>query len=106
MQVKLSQSWIPGPALSKVWIPTVRYDLNQRLSRSLSTCRFSLDLDMQLASSLGPFMMANAAEIIRYTSAGWTTTGITNFENMLTDVFYPRLNSENRCATSMKSLKL
>jgi hypothetical protein len=49
---------------------------------------------MQLASSLGPFMMTNAAEIIRYTSVGWTPTGIRNFENMLTNVFYPPLNSE------------
>ncbi|KAJ6601307.1 chondroitin AC/alginate lyase [Mycena vulgaris] len=50
-------------------------------------------LDMQLASSLGPFAMTNAAEIIRYTSAGWTATGITNFSNMLNRVFYPRLNN-------------
>ena len=59
------------------------------------TFQISPDLDMQLASSLGPFLMTNAAEIIRYTSAGWTPTGIRNFENMLTDVFYPRLNGEN-----------
>jgi len=49
-------------------------------------------LDKQLAASLGPFMMTNAAEIIRYTSAGWSTTGIQNFKNMLTNVFYPTLN--------------
>jgi hypothetical protein len=40
-------------------------------------------------------MMTNAAEIIRYTSAGWSATGIQNFENMLTDVFYRCLNGEN-----------
>jgi hypothetical protein len=51
---------------------------------------------MQLASALGPFMMTNAAEIIRYTSAGWTPTGIKKFENMLTNVFYPRLSGEKR----------
>ncbi|KZP28276.1 chondroitin AC/alginate lyase [Athelia psychrophila] len=49
-------------------------------------------LDYQLASSLGPFAMTNAAEIIRYTSAGWTTAGITAFTNMLDTVFYPRLD--------------
>ncbi|KAJ7895379.1 chondroitin AC/alginate lyase [Mycena leptocephala] len=50
-------------------------------------------LDMQLASSLGPFMMTNAAEIIRYTSAGWTTSGISSFSSMINNVFYPRLNN-------------
>ncbi|KAJ7921144.1 chondroitin AC/alginate lyase [Mycena leptocephala] len=50
-------------------------------------------LDMQLASSLGPFAMTNAAEIIRYTSAGWTASGISNFSSMLNNVFYPRLNN-------------
>jgi hypothetical protein len=40
-------------------------------------------------------MMTNAAEIIRYTDAGWTTAGIQNFESMLTNVFYPRLNGRN-----------
>jgi hypothetical protein len=50
------------------------------------------DLDKQLASSLGPFMMTNAAEIIRYTSAGWSAAGIQNFVNMLTNVFYRCLN--------------
>jgi len=51
--------------------------------------------DRQLASSLGPFMMTNAAEIIRYTDAGWTAAGIQNFESMLTNVFYPRLNDHS-----------
>ncbi|KAJ7205253.1 chondroitin AC/alginate lyase, partial [Mycena pura] len=46
-------------------------------------------IDMQLASSLGPFAMTNAAEIIRYTSAGWTASGISSFSSMLNDVFYP-----------------
>ncbi|KAJ7282397.1 chondroitin AC/alginate lyase [Mycena rebaudengoi] len=50
-------------------------------------------LDMQLASSLGPFMMTNAAEIIRYTSAGWTASSISRFSSMLNNVFYPRLNN-------------
>lgn len=49
-------------------------------------------LDKQLASSLGPFLMTNAAETIRYTSAGWTTSGIESFSMMLLDVFYPVLN--------------
>ena len=39
-------------------------------------------------------MMTNAAEIIRYTGAGWSTTGIKNFESMLTNVFYRCLDSE------------
>lgn len=39
--------------------------------------------------------MTNAAEIIRYTFAGWTTAGILSFQNMLSNVFYPRLNGEN-----------
>ncbi|KAJ7809514.1 chondroitin AC/alginate lyase [Mycena olivaceomarginata] len=50
-------------------------------------------LDMQLASSLGPSIMTNAAEIIRYTSAGWTASGISRFSSMLNNVFYPRLNN-------------
>ncbi|KAJ7926425.1 hypothetical protein B0H13DRAFT_2313528 [Mycena leptocephala] len=50
-------------------------------------------IDMQLASSLGPFAMTNAAEIIRYTSAGWTASGISSLSSMLNNVFYPRLNN-------------
>ena len=69
--------------------------------RSVPSFEFSLDLDMQLASSLGPFMMTNAAEITRYTSSAWTVTGIKQFENMLTNVFYPRLHSENFCQVNV-----
>jgi hypothetical protein len=46
-------------------------------------------------------MMTNAAEIIRYTSSAWTVTGIKQFENMLTNVFYPRLHSENFCQVNI-----
>ncbi|KAK4701128.1 hypothetical protein P7C70_g5109, partial [Phenoliferia sp. Uapishka_3] len=48
--------------------------------------------DRQLASSLGPFIMTNAAEIIRYTNAGWSTGQIEKFATMLIDVFYPILH--------------
>lgn len=46
-------------------------------------------------------MLTNAAEIIRYTSAGWTTAGIQNFENMLTNVFYRCLNGESAQRTRL-----
>jgi hypothetical protein len=69
--------------------------------RLVPSFEFSLDLDMQLASSLGPFMMTNAAEIIRYTSSAWTVTGIKQFENMLTNVFYPQLHSEDFCQVNI-----
>jgi hypothetical protein len=45
--------------------------------------------------------MTNAAEIIRYTSAGWTASGISRFSSILNNVFYPRLNSE--CLTEHTS---
>ncbi|KZP14561.1 hypothetical protein FIBSPDRAFT_1048684 [Athelia psychrophila] len=49
-------------------------------------------LDYQLASSLGPFAMTNAAEIIRYTSIGWTIAGSAAFTTMLDPVLCTRLD--------------
>lgn len=86
--------------IMNVWLSTLKsvnssctpcHPLSRTPPNSTDIC-FYLDLDKQLASSLGPFLMTNAAETIRYTSAGWTTSGIESFSMMLLDVFYPVLN--------------
>ena len=45
--------------------------------------------DAILAASIYGYKLLNAAEILRYTNAGWTTTGINNFTTMMTNIFYP-----------------
>ncbi len=45
--------------------------------------------DAILAASLDGFKFVNAAEIIRYTNAGWSDTGVASAQNMFTNVFYP-----------------
>ncbi|HZL21500.1 MAG TPA: alginate lyase family protein [Polyangia bacterium] len=45
--------------------------------------------DAILAASLDGFKLANAAEIIRYTNAGWSGSDVTAAENLFKTVFYP-----------------
>ncbi|MCF3108292.1 alginate lyase family protein [Niabella sp. CC-SYL272] len=45
--------------------------------------------DAVLMAGLGPFKMVNAAEIIRYTNAGWSKADITNAEKHFKEVIYP-----------------
>ena len=45
--------------------------------------------DAKLAAGIYGYKLLNAAEIIRYTNAGWATTDITNFTTMMTNIFYP-----------------
>ncbi|HEY8970378.1 MAG TPA: alginate lyase family protein, partial [Puia sp.] len=45
--------------------------------------------DAVLMAGLGPFKMVNAAEIIRYTNAGWTEEGIRRAEAHFREVVYP-----------------
>ena len=48
-----------------------------------------INRDKELMSPLCGFLIVNAAEIIRYTNAGWKDGDITSFETMVRDVFYP-----------------
>jgi hypothetical protein len=45
--------------------------------------------DAILASSLYGYKLLNAAEIIRYSNAGWLPNDISKFSSMMTNVFYP-----------------
>ena len=45
--------------------------------------------DAVLMAGLGPFKMVNAAEIIRYTNAGWSNADIKNAETHFKEVIYP-----------------
>lgn len=45
--------------------------------------------DAVLMAGLGPFKMVNAAEIIRYTNAGWSEGDIINTERHFKEVIYP-----------------
>ncbi|MEP6748121.1 MAG: alginate lyase family protein [Bacteroidota bacterium] len=47
--------------------------------------------DAVLMAGLGPFKMVNAAEIIRYTNAGWSEADIQKTEKHFKDVIYPVL---------------
>jgi hypothetical protein len=49
--------------------------------------------DAVLMAGLGPFKLVNAAEIIRYSGAGWPDASIRRFERLCRDVFYPVLQS-------------
>ncbi len=46
-------------------------------------------LDAILAAGFDGYKLVNAAEIIRYTNAGWSATGIAAAERMFRGVFYP-----------------
>ncbi|MGN7786524.1 alginate lyase family protein [Niabella sp. 22666] len=45
--------------------------------------------DAVLMAGLGPFKMVNAAEIIRYTNAGWSNADIARAEKHFKEVIYP-----------------
>jgi hypothetical protein len=45
--------------------------------------------DAVLMAGLGPFKMVNAAEILRYTAAGWSEAEIQQTENHFREVIYP-----------------
>lgn len=45
--------------------------------------------DAQLAASLYGYKLLNAAEIMRYSDAGWTKAEIDRFTSMMINVFYP-----------------
>ncbi|SHM49699.1 Alginate lyase [Chitinophaga jiangningensis] len=47
--------------------------------------------DAILMAGLGPFKMVNAAEILRYTNAGWSTAAVTRTEQHFLKVIYPVL---------------
>jgi hypothetical protein len=47
--------------------------------------------DAVLMAGLGPFKMVNAAEIIRYTNAGWSNAAIQQTEKHFKEVIYPVL---------------
>ena len=46
-------------------------------------------LDAILAAGFDGYKFVNAAEILRYTNAGWSATGIAAAERMFRGVFYP-----------------
>ncbi len=49
------------------------------------------DKDKQLTASLGPFLLINAAEIIRYTDSGWPEENAVRFEKLLKERIRPVL---------------
>lgn len=56
-----------------------------------STLRSITGRDAVLMAGLGPFKMANAAEILRYTNAGWKEKDIRQTERHFQEVIYPVL---------------
>ena len=54
-----------------------------------STCTLINGSNAQLAANVDFFDMVNAAEIIRYSNAGWSSANVTTFQNFLTNVIYP-----------------
>lgn len=56
-----------------------------------STLKSVTGRDAVLMAGLGPFKMVNAAEIIRYTNAGWKDTDIRRCEAHFKEVIYPVL---------------
>ena len=54
-----------------------------------STLKGIINRDKELMSPLCGFLIVNAAELIRYTNAGWKPDEINRFENMIRHVFYP-----------------
>lgn len=54
-----------------------------------STLKSITGRDAVLMAGLGPFKMVNAAEILRYTNAGWSPAEIQQAEKNFRDVVYP-----------------
>src|SRR5580693_8900362 len=47
--------------------------------------------DGVLMAGLGPFEMVNAAELLRYSNAGWAEADIRRCEGMFTNAIYPEI---------------
>ncbi|SEN68699.1 alginate lyase family protein [Paenibacillus sp. OK076] len=63
--------------------------------------------DAQLAAGDNGIFLANAGELLRYSNSGWAAANITQLENMLTNVFYPHIQSPgdaNWGGSAMKSM--
>ena len=54
-----------------------------------STLKGIINVDKELMSPLCGFLIVNAAELIRYSDAGWEPAAITRFERVVREVFYP-----------------
>lgn len=54
-----------------------------------SSLKGIINKDKELMAPLCGFLIVNAAEIIRYTNAGWKESDIASFEKMIRNVFYP-----------------
>ena len=54
-----------------------------------STLKSITGKDAVLMAGLGPFKMVNAAEILRYTNAGWSASDISKTEKHFKEVIYP-----------------
>ncbi|GAA3990192.1 hypothetical protein GCM10022210_49640 [Mucilaginibacter dorajii] len=54
-----------------------------------STLKSITGRDAVLMAGLGPFKMVNAAEILRYTHSGWSSSSIENTEKHFREVIYP-----------------
>ncbi|MGA2555572.1 MAG: alginate lyase family protein [Verrucomicrobiota bacterium] len=63
----------------------------QILNAWASTLQRVTGRDGVLMAGLGPFQMVNAAELLRYSNAGWTEAEIRRCEQMLTNVIYPEI---------------
>jgi Domain of unknown function (DUF4979)/Alginate lyase len=57
---------------------------------STSTSVASTDIEL---NGLPAFLLINAAEIMRYTNSGWTSTAINTFGTMMQNLFYPILQN-------------
>jgi hypothetical protein len=60
-----------------------------------STCTLINGSNAELAANIDFFDLVNAAEIIRYSNAGWSSANITTFGNFLTNVIYPVVSSSS-----------
>ena len=65
------------------------------LNRWASTCKLIEGSNAQLAANIDFFDMVNAAEILRYSNAGWSQTDINTFSNFLQTVIYPVVSPSN-----------
>jgi len=60
-----------------------------------STCTSMSGSGIELTASINFIDMVNAAEIIRYSGAGWSSADITQFQNFLANVMYPAISASN-----------
>lgn len=72
-----------------------------------STLTMIAGTDAQLAAGDNGIFLANAGELLRYSSSGWVSSNITQLETMLTNVFYPQISTPgdaNWGGSAMKSM--